>query len=40
MISIEPFLCRQGFGGIQLEDIVLVTSDGAERLSDFPTGLS
>jgi Xaa-Pro aminopeptidase len=40
VISIEPFLCRAGFGGIQVEDILLVTEDGAERLNAFPTGLS
>jgi Xaa-Pro aminopeptidase len=40
VIAIEPYLCRQGFGGIQVEDILLVTEDGSERLNDFPTDLA
>ena len=35
VITIEPFLCRPGFGGVQVEEILLVTDDGrraAERL--------
>ena len=39
VISIEPYLCRAGFGAIQVEDIFLVTEDGAERLSSFATDL-
>jgi Xaa-Pro aminopeptidase len=39
VITIEPFLCRPGFGGVQIEEIVLVTEDGAERLSGIPTSL-
>lgn len=40
MIAIEPFLCRPGFGGVQVEDLLLVTADGAELLSSLPTGLA
>ncbi len=40
VISMEPYLCRHGVGGIQVEDIFLVTEDGAERLNDVPTALS
>jgi Xaa-Pro aminopeptidase len=35
VISIEPYLCRAGFGAVQVEDILLVTEDGAEVLSSF-----
>ena len=38
VITLEPFLCRPGFGGVQVEEIVLVTEDGAELLSDHPRG--
>src|SRR4051794_15628353 len=40
VISVEPFLCRPGFGGVQVEEILLVTDDGAERLSSLSTALS
>ncbi len=40
VITIEPFLCRPGFGAVQVEDLLLVTEDGAERLSSLPTGLA
>jgi Xaa-Pro aminopeptidase len=40
VIAIEPALYRQGFGGCRLEDAVLVTDDGYERLTDFPYELS
>ena len=36
MIAIEPGCYRQGFGGVRLEDIVLVTEDGYERITDYP----
>jgi Xaa-Pro aminopeptidase len=39
VITLEPGLYRQGFGGVRLEDIVLVTDDGAENLTDFPYDL-
>jgi Xaa-Pro aminopeptidase len=40
VIAVEPGLYRQGFGGCRLEDLVLVTEDGAEVLTDFPYDLS
>jgi Xaa-Pro aminopeptidase len=40
VIAIEPALYRQGFGGCRLEDLVLVTDDGYERLTDFPYELA
>jgi Xaa-Pro aminopeptidase len=40
VIAIEPALYRQGFGGCRLEDLVLVTEDGYERITDFPYELA
>ncbi|HYB26060.1 MAG TPA: Xaa-Pro peptidase family protein [Solirubrobacteraceae bacterium] len=36
VITLEPGCYRLGFGGCRLEDLVLVTDDGAEVLTDFP----
>jgi Xaa-Pro aminopeptidase len=36
VITIEPGCYRQGYGGCRLEDLVLVTEDGCETLTDFP----
>jgi Xaa-Pro aminopeptidase len=35
VITLEPGCYRPGFGGCRLEDLVLVTDDGAELLTDF-----
>ena len=40
VVTLEPGLYRQGFGGCRLEDLVLVTQDGAENLTDFPYDLT
>jgi Xaa-Pro aminopeptidase len=40
VITLEPGLYRHGFGGCRLEDIVLVTSDGAELITDYPYDLT
>jgi Xaa-Pro aminopeptidase len=39
VITIEPGLYRAGYGGVRLEDIVLVTGDGYEVLTDYPYDL-
>ncbi len=36
VVTLEPGLYRPGFGGCRLEDLVHVTQDGAENLTDFP----
>jgi Xaa-Pro aminopeptidase len=35
VVAIEPGCYRKGYGGVRLEDLVLVTDDGFERLTDF-----
>lgn len=40
VITLEPGAYRQGFGGVRLEDLVLVTEDGGETLTDFPYELA
>jgi Xaa-Pro aminopeptidase len=39
VVTLEPGLYRQGFGGCRLEDLVLVTEDGAENLTEYPYDL-
>jgi Xaa-Pro aminopeptidase len=36
VITLEPGLYRAGWGGVRLEDILLVTEDGAETVTDYP----
>jgi Xaa-Pro aminopeptidase len=40
VLAVEPGLYRKGFGGCRLEDLVLVTDDGCEVLTDFPYDLA
>jgi Xaa-Pro aminopeptidase len=39
VVTVEPGLYRSGYGGVRLEDIVLVTDDGAEVITDYPYDL-
>ena len=39
VITLEPGLYRPGFGGCRLEDLALITADGAELLTDYPYDL-
>jgi Xaa-Pro aminopeptidase len=39
VVTVEPGLYRQGYGGVRLEDLVLVTGSGAENLTQYPYDL-
>jgi Xaa-Pro aminopeptidase len=39
VVTLEPGCYRLGFGGCRLEDLALVTDDGAELLTEFPYDL-
>jgi len=40
VVTVEPGCYRQGYGGVRLEDLVLVTEAGAENLTAFPYDLT
>ena len=39
VIAVEPGTYRQGYGGVRLEDLLLITQDGCEVLTSFPYDL-
>jgi Xaa-Pro aminopeptidase len=39
VIALEPGLYRNGYGGVRVEDLVLVTADGCEVLTSYPYDL-
>lgn len=39
VVTVEPGCYRQGYGGVRLEDLVLVTANGAENLTQYPYDL-
>jgi Xaa-Pro aminopeptidase len=39
VVTVEPGCYRQGYGGVRLEDLVLVTAEGAENLTQYPYDL-
>jgi Xaa-Pro aminopeptidase len=39
VVTLEPGLYRRGVGGCRLEDLLLITEDGVESLTDFPYDL-
>jgi Xaa-Pro aminopeptidase len=40
VVTVEPGLYQHGWGGVRLEDLVLVTADGAENLTEYPYDLA
>ena len=40
VLAVEPGCYRKGYGGVRLEDLVLVTEQGCERLTTFPHELA
>jgi Xaa-Pro aminopeptidase len=40
VIAVEPGTYRPDYGGVRLEDLLLITPDGCEVLTDYPYGLA
>jgi Xaa-Pro aminopeptidase len=40
VVTVEPGLYRSGYGGLRLEDLVLVTDDGYEVITNYPYDLT
>jgi Xaa-Pro aminopeptidase len=40
VVTVEPGCYRKGYGGVRLEDLVLVTEDGREHLTRYPYDLA
>jgi Xaa-Pro aminopeptidase len=40
VVTVEPGVYREGYGGVRLEDLFLVTDDGWERLTHHPMDLT
>jgi Xaa-Pro aminopeptidase len=40
VVAVEPGTYRAGYGGVRLEDLLAITEDGAEVLTDFPYDLT
>jgi Xaa-Pro aminopeptidase len=40
VIAVEPGTYRPGYGGVRLEDLLLITADGCEVLTDYPYDLT
>ncbi len=39
VITVEPGIYVEGFGGVRIEDVVAVTEDGCRNLTHSPKGL-
>ncbi|MGH3608739.1 MAG: M24 family metallopeptidase, partial [Pseudonocardiaceae bacterium] len=40
VLAVEPGLWQRDVGGVRFEDLLLVTDDGCEVLTDFPYSLT